>query len=455
MGEVAELLEGAMAAGGGAELWSCARETGLAKALLLYHADTGHPRALDLLARAPEPHARHLADAVLEELPRVLCVLPALLARRPPALLSRLATPAALRELARHARAPHSRTHALLSAAVLAASAPLAIAPALPDLAAALLHALPPADPHVALAARALFHALYATQPCALADALRDALAAREPATRERAERALTPLLEGARLHPLLMLRREPRRRLEPHDVPAELRRYEMEARVLEPPAPRSPPAAAPPLPPPSARVAAPLRPGVEPWFPLAERAGADSAPHTPLPAEGGSPPEAAVEATPENTPAKEQRAAAQFHFPSESGAVRALGRLSQPPSPLRKESGAAALGGGGGGMEARLARVVLERARAEPEPEPPPPEEEDGPAPWPAPASPRAPPRRPRRAASCPPARTHARDHAHTQTVDTHPPDYEFVFADLYRTIADPPMVSNICNKNYTQNSS
>ncbi|XP_077291444.1 tuberous sclerosis 1 protein hamartin [Arctopsyche grandis] len=121
------------------------------------------------------------------------------------------------------------------------------------------------------------------------------------------------------------------------------------------------------------------IQPGADSWFSLSDTCGALSAPQTPLPLTGmtshdtsasqtpvsqmvsvgkqqdsGSPPEAAIEATPENTPIKDTRQ--RFNFPN-SPVVRALNTrhtqnqtnqqylvqqssssYSQPPSPLKKE---------------------------------------------------------------------------------------------------------------------
>lgn len=124
------------------------------------------------------------------------------------------------------------------------------------------------------------------------------------------------------------------------------------------------------------------FQPGGENWFSLSDACEVDStlsAPQTPLPHAGntqetsashtpvsqiahsveqdsGSPPEAAIEATPENTPIKDTRP--RFNFPN-SPAVKAIGTrttqpqqgppyqymplasYSQPPSPLKKEASA------------------------------------------------------------------------------------------------------------------
>lgn len=94
------------------------------------------------------------------------------------------------------------------------------------------------------------------------------------------------------------------------------------------------------------------LRPGGEGWFALGERSGADAAPHTPLPE-----PEPAVEATPENTPARLARQAFRFPAP-DSPAARALGRTPPAAAPVPDA------------CAARLARVAAER-RAQDSPVP------------------------------------------------------------------------------------
>ncbi|XP_050682737.1 hamartin [Leptidea sinapis] len=518
-GEIFALLEGRDALDTFGALYGSVREPWLTRALLLYHARTGSARVLELLARAPEPHARHLLDALAEQLRAepgarglALAALAPLIARRP-AWLHRVPAHPVARELLRAARLerePLPLLHALLALAALLPAEPALAAPHWPELADALLRPAalePPPAPaardHLLLAQLALFHALYATHPCTLVDTLRAECAA--PAAREAWERALAPLLRSVRLHPALVTgsrQREAdaarRSRLELHDVLAESRRLALgpartdeRAPAAPAPSPLAPPSPAPGSGAHAARAASALRPGSEPWFPLVDRCGAESAPNTPLPAEPEpvEPPEAAVEATPENTPAKETRT--QFRFPNDSGAVRAIGRRPRPPSPLRKEMSPPAAGGG----EAycgRLARVALERRAAEspvpiaggpppagavPRPEPnralPPAlapdaeplnvedrevleltERAGGGWPWPdaerlvpAERDPRAgrPPARaaraapPRRAASCSPSVPAVRTQSvAVQTLDVWPKPYEFLIADFYRSLPD-----------------
>ncbi|XP_045487649.1 fibril-forming collagen alpha chain isoform X1 [Pieris rapae] len=515
--EVIALLEGREAPEVVGALFAAVRESWLVRGLLNYHARTGSTRALDLLARAPEPHARFLLDALIDHLRadrsarhQALAAIAPLVARRP-AWLHRLPAHPVARELmraARQERSPLASLHALLSLAALLPAEPALAAAHLPELADALLRppALesppppPPVRDHLLLARLALFHALYATHPCTLLDTLRAECAA-APA-RDSFERALAPLLRSVRLHPHLVTgsrqrEADPARwaRVELHDVLVEARRLSLLAR--DPPEDRAPATFAPaPLRSPApaspapgsgahaARAASALRPGAEPWFPLADRCGAESAPNTPLPAEPESaePPEAAVEATPENTPAKDART--QFRFPNDSAVVRAIGRR---PSPPRKETSPTA---GGEAYAGRLARVALERRAAEspvpfgggpppagavPRPEPSrgvaaacdaePLNVEDrevlelteraaGEATWdsgdggtPAWRDPRAKaprsegPRRAkpaRRASSCSPALRSRTSEAAAQTVDTWPAPYEFLIADFFRSLPD-----------------
>lgn len=300
--EVFALLEGG-AGGALPALFGTVRDAWLARGLLAYHARTGSAAALDALARAPDAHARLLLDALAEQLAgdtssrkRALGALAPLVARRP-AWLHRLPQHPLLPLVLRAARAEPdegARLDALLTLAALGAHAPETLPPSA-ELCEALLSGAA-GGPHAALAAHALFAALYAAAPGALVSALRRELHGAGPAL----VRGLPRLLGGARLLPLLLPGAELERLSPPPPAPAEA-----------PPAPSPPP-------PGSAAMAARasvLRPQHEPWFSLAERCGADSAPHTPLPpegalagpagSEGGSPPEAAVEATPENTPAK------------------------------------------------------------------------------------------------------------------------------------------------------
>ncbi|KAG6464912.1 hypothetical protein O3G_MSEX014811, partial [Manduca sexta] len=271
--------------------------------------------------------------------------------------------------------------HALLALAALVPAAPSLVVTHPHDLADALIRPAllePPPPPsaraHLHLAQLALFRALYATHPCTLAEALR-AHGADYNGPREAWERAVASLASSVRLHPALLVgsrlrEADPNRwaRLEIHDVVAETRRLSLPMRDDPAPSPQPAPPPAPPAQSPApgsgahaARAASALRPGAEPWFPLVDRCGADSAPPTPLPADADAaePPEAAVEATPENTPARETRA--QFRFPAESGAVRAIGRRSRGTSPPRKETSPA-----GDAYTARLARVALERRAAD-----------------------------------------------------------------------------------------
>ncbi|CAF4764662.1 unnamed protein product [Pieris macdunnoughi] len=518
--EVIALLEGRDAPEVVGALFAAIREPWLVRGLLNYHARTGSTRVLDHLARAPEPHARLLLDALVDHLRadrsarhQALAAIAPLVARRP-AWLHRLSTHPVARELMRAARlerSPLASLHALLSLAALLPAEPALAASHLPELADALLRppaleSPPPPQPvrdHLLLARLALFHALYATHPCTLLDTLRAECAA-APA-RDSFERALAPLLRSVRLHPHLVTgsrqrEADPARwaRVELHDVLVEARRLSLLAR--DPPEDRAPATVAPaPLRPPAsaspapgsgahaARAASALRPGAEPWFPLADRCGAESAPNTPLPAEPESAeaPEAAVEATPENTPAKDART--QFRFPNDSAVVRAIGRRSRPPSPPRKETSPPV---GGEAYAGRLARVALERRAAEspvpfgggpppagavPRPEPSravaaaceaePLNVEDrevlelteragGEAAWdsgdggtPAWRDPRAKaPRREgarrappaRRASSCSPALRSRTSEAAAQTVDTWPAPYEFLIADFFRSLPD-----------------
>ncbi|KAL0830233.1 hypothetical protein ABMA28_003680 [Loxostege sticticalis] len=479
------------------------REPWVTRALLMYHARTGSARAVELLARAPDAHARHLLDALQEQLRadrparhHALAALAPLVARRP-AWLHRLPAHPLARDLLRAARLerdPLPLLHALLALAALLPAAPALAAPHAAELADALLRPAalepPPAPPtraHLQLAQLALFHALYATHPCTLLDSLRGELA--QAAARDAWERDVAPLLASVRLHPQLVTGSRQREadaarwaRSEPHDVLAECRRLSLHADA--PPAPPRAVTASPAPQPPAAspapgsgahaaRAASALRPGAEPWFPLGERCGADSAPHTPLPADADAaePPEAAVEATPENTPARETRA--QFRFPTDTGTARAIGR--------RKETSPA----GGEAYASRLARVALERravdspvpfggappagaslARPEPRPASAAPLEPLGAedrevleltggraAPqgeWGECATPAPPQRDPRalspapvrrsgrparRASSCGPRLAGARTStAAVQTVDVWPAPYEFIVADFYR---------------------
>lgn len=536
-GEVFALLEGGAAGARDATaalgaLYGAVRDPWLTRALLHYHARTGSARALDLLARAPDAHVKHLLDALADQLraERALALgaLAPLVARRPP-WLHRLAAHPLSRDLLRAARAerePLPLLHALLALAALLPAAPGLAASSAPDLVEALLRPAalePPPAPatraHLQLAQRALFHALYATHPCTLLEALRAHGAELAPGpARDAWERAVCALAECVRLHPALVTGSRPREadparwaRVEIHDVVDECRRLSLHSRADEPApspltvvgAPTTPapvPARASPAPGSgahAARALSSLRPGAEPWFALGDRCGADSAPHTPLPADvdAAEPPEAAVEATPENTPARETRA--QFRFPADSSAVRAIGRRSRPASPPRKEtSPSAALGEG---YASRLARVALERraadspvpfagapppvgaAVARPEPSRPAPLDA-GPAleplnvedrevleltarahaddEWadalgagrgreraraldPRRAAPALAPRRsgpaPRRAASCEPRLPSSRrSSVAVQTVDTWPEPHEFLIADFFRAMPD-----------------
>ncbi|CAH2088428.1 unnamed protein product [Euphydryas editha] len=395
-GEVFALLEARDTVDTFDALYSSVREPWLTRALLMYHARTGSARALDLLARAPDAHAQHLLDALLEQLRaerparlHALAALAPLVARRPRWLhLLPHALARDLLRVARHEREPLPLLHVLLTLAALLPAVPTLAAPHWPDLAEALLRPAaldppppPPTRDHLQLAQLALFHALYATHPCTLLETLRAECSA--GGKREIWERGLAPLLRSVRLHPALvtgsrLLEADAGRwaRLDIHDILAESRRLSVHVRdrpderassTVVIPGPVAPTSPAPGSGAHAARAAASLRPGAEPWFALGDRCGAESAPNTPLPADVDvtEPPEAAIEATPENTPAKETRA--QFRFPTESAAVRAIGRRSQPPSPLRKEtSPPAVIGGAPEGYAGRLARVALERRATE-----------------------------------------------------------------------------------------
>lgn len=392
-GEVFALLEGgaegARSAGDAlCALYSSVREPWLTRALLLYHARTGSARALELLARAPEPHVRHLLDQLHDQLRadraarhHALSALAPLVARRPP-WLHRLPDHPLARDLVRAALRETDALpllHALLALAALLPAAP-ALATSYPqDLTETLLRPAhieqnlpPPTRAHLHLGQLALFRAIYATHPCTLLKMLRDyGSKLNVGAARAAWERAVASLASSVRLHPAILTGSQTQEadttrwaRREIHDVVAETHRLSIPARDDPAPSPQPmlPPAPTAHSPAPgsgahAARAASALRPGAEPWFPLAERCGGDSAPPTPLPADTdtGEPPEAAVEATPENTPARDTRA--QFRFPMDSGAVRAIGRKSRGASPPRKETSPAA-----DVYSSRLARVVQER---------------------------------------------------------------------------------------------
>lgn len=528
-GDVFALLEGG--AGGArdaadalAALYGAVREPWLTQALLLYHARTGSARAIDLLARANDLHARHLLDALRDQLRgeraarhHALAAFAPIVARRPPWLHRLLSHPLTrdLLKCARGERDPLPLAHALLALATLLPAAPALAAAHPSDLADALMRPThlepPPAPPlraHLHLAQLALFRAVYATHPCTLIEALRTHGAEVGPgAAREAWERAVAALADSVRLHPALMTGSKVREadssrwsRLEIHDIVAEGRRLSSSAREDVQPSPSPTPAAAvsnaaAPLirrrrsPQPgsgahAARAAAALRPGAEPWFPLNDRCAVDSAPPTPLPAENDTatePPEAAVEATPENTPAREPRA--RFRFPTESNAVRAIGRRSPPPL--------------GDAYAARLQRVAVDRTAADspvafggtpppanasvarPEPNRPTPAsdqelldvedrevieltrralaesewvEPEGPSAWreralaldprrgeePRIPKPRAAPP-PVRSASCAPTVDGARRRsAAVQTVDAWPAPYEFIIADYFKALPE-----------------
>ncbi|CAG9782633.1 unnamed protein product [Diatraea saccharalis] len=529
-GDVFALLEGGARGGRDtldafAGVYGAVREPWLTRTLLLYHARSGSVRALDLLARAPDNHARHLLDALHDQLRapdeparhHALAALAPLVARRP-SWLHRLPAHPVARELvraARHERDPLPLLHALLALAALLPAAPAFAAPLCPELADALLRPAalepspaPPTRAHLRLAQLALFHVLYATHPCTLLDALRadlGSIAARE--AREARERDVADLLASVRLHPALVTGSRQREadaarwaRVEPHDVLAECRHLEVDAAAplglgplgepgTPPPPPRPPASPAPGSGAHAARAAGSLRPGAEPWFPLGDRCGVDSAPNTPLPgdADAAEPPEAAVEATPENTPARETRA--RFRFPTDTGAARAIGRRAET-SPA-----------GGEAFSARLARVAHERRAADspvpfgggppagpvarPEPRAPGAGAGDAAAAggeqlgeedrevleltsgdaapageWAECPTPALPPRDPReaaaergrggaregaregarRAASCPPRAPARSRSVAAQTVDAWPAPYEFLVSDFYRC---PPPAS------------
>ncbi|XP_013171368.1 PREDICTED: hamartin-like [Papilio xuthus] len=283
-GEVFALLESRDAADAVGALYAAVREPWLTRALLLYHARTGAARALDLLARAPEPHARHLLDALLEQMRgervqrhHALAALAPLVARRP-AWLHRLPAhplaPALLRA-ARLERDPLPLLHALLTLAALLHAAPALAAPHWPDLADALLRPAaldPPPSPaaraHLQLAQLALFHALYATHPCTLLETLRGECAG--PPARDWWERGLAPLLHSVRLHPALVTGSRQREadttrwtRHDIHDVVAESRRLSIQPRDRTEERAASASCAPTPAPPPPPRRAASCSPRI------------------------------------------------------------------------------------------------------------------------------------------------------------------------------------------------
>lgn len=283
-GDVFAWLEGGAGGAGGARdaadalaaLYHSVREPWLVRALLLYHARTGSVRALELLVHAPEHHARLALDALHEQLRgerparhHALAALAPLVARRPPWLHLLLPPSPLARELlrsARREREPAPLLNALLALAALLPAAPALAAAHAAELAEALtrpaaLEAQGAASrAHLALGARALFRAAYATHPCTVVEALRVGGGELGGAAREAWERAVTALARGVALHPALVTgsRRgevEGARwaRSEPHDVLAECGRLALPAAAREdalPEAPSSPaPLPAPPVP--------------------------------------------------------------------------------------------------------------------------------------------------------------------------------------------------------------
>lgn len=263
-GDAFAWLEGGGGGGAGAAdalaaLYATVREPWLVRALLLYHARTGSERALELLARAPEHHARLALDALADQLRgeraarhHALAALAPLVARRPPWLHLLLPPSGLARELLRAAR--KEREPAPLLNALLALAALLPAAPALthahaPELAEALTRAPAPASraarAALALGARALFLAAYATHPCTLVEALRAGGAELGGAAREAWERGVETLARGVALHPALVTgsRRAEAdgarwARSQPHDVLAECGRLALPAPAREEPQP-------------------------------------------------------------------------------------------------------------------------------------------------------------------------------------------------------------------------
>lgn len=469
-------------------LLTTVREPWLARGLIQHIARTGSASAVEALARASDPHVKFALDALYELLKaqntsRSAATVTARLTARRPLWLPRLAKHPAARELARLARPGPAQPalDALLALVALVLAAPAATGPLWTELAETLARlvvwrAPPHLAEHLRLGLLALFRALYVAQPCALLDSLRVEVANRDDAFR----RALLPLVRSVRLHPALLERRDLSRweSADPPDALDECRDYSLDDDREPPHTPPPDPNYAPP-PVTASTLTAPSRPGDEHWFCLSERCGDESAPHTPLPAVEGSPPEAAVEATPENTPVKEVRA--QFQFPVDTSCMRVSGRVSQPPSPLRKEaSPPAAMAGGGDAYGARLARVVLERARespvpmggtpptgpvARPLPRRPPEDVEDNsrspfaaaraltarlrrladPRRSPPPSKP--PPRAPSlvRARSCPTLETAPSTRSvSAQTVDEWPAPHEYLIAGFFREAAESAIQTN-----------
>jgi tuberous sclerosis protein 1 len=313
------------------EALSETREPWLVCGLYDHHAATQSAQSLRLLTSVKEPHDRLLLDRLAEGLrcagtgrAQALHILGSIVRRQPtwlhragqhpllPALLKLLRSEAELDVV----------VPALLVLTALLPSVSARLGPLLPDLFAAFgalaaLGSRAP-SPHLTIGLYSLFHRLYGMFPCNFLSWLRGQYPESGPGS-AAFRSVIAPLLASARLHPLLVTQsrdteRSPARwkgLSEVHDVVAECSRYCVSSPELDPPAPPRPK--------------------------LASRPGSKLA--------LDSPPEAAVEATPDNTPYAtpvKSSPPPRVGRPAPPPALRSLGFRSPapPPSPGKPSAG-------------------------------------------------------------------------------------------------------------------
>ncbi|XP_043248738.1 hamartin [Colletes gigas] len=389
------------------ELFLCTKDNWLVNGLFDYYLSTNSLRAVEVLASVRDPHDRHLLDRLSEALSKPgsssqriqTFTLLGHIARRQPTWLYKLAGHALFRDLLKLLKMEAdtlSLMSALLLLVMLLPMLPAALGPYLSEifevfgrlasyhhqsssLFSAPMHFAPTTTGtidknhlyllHLQVGLYSLFHRLYAMYPCNFISYLKQQYIQRDQLA--TFTHTIRPMLDSVRMHPLLVTASKDAeisaarwKKMEHHDVMAECGRFTLDKcreEVYNAVNSRS----TPPLDHSSmctsintSRVA-PLEtsngeddtfwspsmsvPPLSPPFPTTSHEQR-SAPSTPNNNRSGtSPPEAAVEATPETTPVKDLRKLSARQVSVGSGAVRSItvfgngtaGSSSRPSTPI------------------------------------------------------------------------------------------------------------------------
>lgn len=424
------------------ELFLCTKDNWLVNGLFDYYLSTNSLRAVEVLAGVRDPHDKHLLDRLSEALSKPgsssqriqTLTLLGHIARRQPTWLYKLASHALFRDLLKLLKMEAdtlSLMSALLLLVMLLPLLPAALGPYLPEifevfgrlasyyhhqsssLSSSPMHFAPTTAGtidknhlyllHLQVGLYSLFHRLYAMYPCNFISYLKQQYIQRDQLA--TFTHTIRPMLDSVRMHPLLVTASKDAeisaarwKKMEHHDVMAECGRFTLDkcreevfnAVNVTPPSDHSslctPVSVGGGIGPsqitngeddafwsPSMMV-----PPHSPPFPAAthEQRSAPSTPNNNR--SGTSPPEAAVEATPETTPVKDLRKLSTRQVPVGSAAVRALsafgngtvGSSSRPstPIPLNPPAAAGSIIGSGdasnthGFLSHKLSKIIADR---------------------------------------------------------------------------------------------